>query len=326
MKKMISLALGGGGMRGYAHIGVLAQLEKGGFEIAAICGTSIGGIIGALYACGYSAEQIAAFIDELDLQTLFRPVKNQPPSLLGMGGLIKLLKSKLGDKTFKDLTIPFTCTAVDMHSGNEIIMDSGKIYDAVLATSAMPGIFPAQVIGELYLVDGGIFDPVPVAMARNMRPDLPVVAVCLTPEKDNWDNLPHMEVPKNTLVPPVVLDTVLQLRLGQALRIFIDSLDMMTNMVTELRLKVDKPDLIIRPDIKHFPMFSNANPADLIALGKKAVRRRANELEKAFSTGQRINRWFRSAKVPGKRLSQFVPDEVSPTPQDSKQANHDTDA
>jgi NTE family protein len=308
MKKRITLALGGGGMRGYAHIGVLAQLEKEGYEIAAICGTSIGGIIGALYACGYTPDLIVSFIEELDMQLLFRPEKNQPPSLLGLGGLLNLLRSKFGERTFKDLVIPFTCTAVDMHSGSEIIMDSGKIFDAVQATSAMPGIFPAKVIGSLYLVDGGIFDPVPVAAARSMRPELPTVAICLTPEKDNWDNLPHMEIPKHTLVPPAVMDTVLQLRLGQALRIFIDSLDMMTNMVAELRLKVEKPDLIIRPDIKQFPMFSNTNPVELITLGKKAVRKKAGELEKVYSTSQRINRWFRTAHNPGKRLSQLIPD------------------
>lgn len=326
MKKKISLALGGGGMRGYAHIGVLSQLEKEGFEIAAICGTSIGGIIGAMYASGYSADSIASFIDELDMQFLFRPEKNQPPSLLGLGGLLNLLRSKLGERTFKDLVIPFTCTAVDMHSGNEIIMDCGKISDAVQATSAMPGIFPAKVIGDLYLVDGGIFDPVPVAVARSMRPDVPVVAICLTPEKGNWDNLPHMEIPKHTLVPPAVMDTVLQLRLGQALRIFIDSLDMMTNMVAELRLKVEKPDLIIRPDIKQYPIFSNANPAELIALGKKAVRKNVGELEKVFSTSQSINRWFRIAHSPGKRFSQINPNEDSPSPKNGKQTNHDPDA
>ena len=307
MKKRISLALGGGGMRGYAHIGVLAQLEKEGYEIAAICGTSIGGIMGALYASGYSAASIASFIDELDMHLLFRPEKNQPPSLLGLGGLMSLLRSKLGERTFQDLVIPFTCTAVDMHSGSEIIMDCGKIFDAVQATSAMPGIFPAKVIGSLNLVDGGIFDPVPVAAVRNMRPDLPVIAVCLSPEKGNWDNLPHMEIPKHTLVPPAVMDTVLQLRIGQALRIFIDSLEMMTNMVAELRLKVEKPDFIIRPDIKQYPIFSDVNPAEMIDLGKEAVRKNLSELEKVFSTSQRINRWFRTAHSPGKRLSQLIP-------------------
>lgn len=318
MKKRMSLALGGGGMRGFAHIGVLSQLEKEGYEIAAICGTSIGGIIGALYSSGYSADSIASFVDELDAQILFRPEKNQPPSLLGLGGLLNLLRSKLGERTFKDLDIPFTCTAVDMHSGNEIIMDCGKVFDAVQATSAMPGIFPAKVIGSLYLVDGGIFDPVPVAVARSMQPDVPVVAICLTPEKGNWDNLPHMEIPKHTLVPPAVMDTVLQLRLGQALRIFIDSLDMMTNMVAELRLKVEKPDLIIRPDIKQYPMFSDVNPTALIDLGKKAVRKNAGEIEKLFSTSLRINRWFRTAHMPGKRLSQLNPNIESPSPQDGK--------
>jgi NTE family protein len=325
MEKRISLVLGGGGMRGYAHIGIIRELEKQGFQIKFIAGTSIGGIIGALYASGNSPDIIESIIDELDMRTLFRQEKEQEPSLLGLGGLFSLLRNKLGEKNFKELSVPFACTAVDMNSGCEIILDSGKVFDAVQATSAMPGIFPAKVIGDLYLVDGGIFDPVPVAVARSMRPDFPIVAVCLTPEIENWDNLPHLDIPRNTFIPPVLMDTVLQLRLGHALRIFLDSLDAMTNMVAELRLRIEKPDYIIRPEIKKYSMFSDAKPEELIILGEKAIKSNLDGLEKIFSTSYRFNRWFKSTKAPGKLLSQYKPARKSSSLKYRKQSHQDSE-
>jgi NTE family protein len=169
MTRKITLALGGGGLKGYAHIGVIRQLEKEGYEIAAVAGTSAGGIIGSLYCCGYSPNDIESFIENLDQRTFFDHEKGDQPAVLGLGGLLKQLKSKIGDVDFKILRLPFICTAVDMHSGKEIIMNSGKVIDAVQATSAMPGIFPAKIIGNLCLVDGGIFDPVPVAIAMSKK-------------------------------------------------------------------------------------------------------------------------------------------------------------
>lgn len=313
MTRKIALALGGGGMKGYTHIGVLRQLEREGYEIAAIAGTSAGGIIGSLYCCGYSPDEIESFVEELDQRTIFHHDKDEQPALLGLGGLLNLLKSKIGDTDFNNLHVPFTCTAVDMHSGCEIIMNSGKVIDAVQATSAMPGIFPAKIIGNLYLVDGGIFDPVPVAAARWLAPNIPVVAVCLTPAQENWDNLPHLQAPPNMPVPPSVVDTVFQLRLGQALRVFIDSIDIMTNLVAELRLKSDKPDFILRPLIKEFAIFNDAQTTELVKRGEKVVKSSKKSLSNIFSTRQRVSRLFIPSRLPGRLLSEILSkDQLSP--------------
>lgn len=324
MEKNISVVLGGGGMRGYAHIGVLRELERQGFKIRFISGSSIGGVIGALYASGYSPDAIESTIDELDMHNLFRKEKDQEASLLGLGGLFSLLRNKLGEKTFSELPIPFACTAVDMNSGCEIILNSGKVFDAVQATVAMPGIFPAKVINDLYLVDGGIFDPVPVAVARNLQPDLPIVAICLTPEMENWDDLPHLDVPRNTFVPPALLDTIFQLRLGQAMRIFLDSLNLMTNLIAELRLKIEKPDYIIRPELKKYSMFSEAKPEEMILLGEKAIKSNLDGLEKIFSLGNKFNRLFKSTRAPGRLLSQYVRSKELSSLKDCKQSNQHT--
>jgi len=92
----------------------------------------------------------------------------------------------LSDLTFEDLVIPFAATAVSLHSGKEIILRKGKVIDAVLATIAVPGVFPSMVIGGKTLIDGGVLDPVPVQVARWMRPDLPVIAVVLHKVPEDW--------------------------------------------------------------------------------------------------------------------------------------------
>ena len=306
MAKKIAVALGGGGVRGYAHIGVLEQMIQEGYEIAAVSGTSAGGIVGSLFASGYTPEEIKGFIDEINPNSMFGRKSNDPPSILGLSGLYKMMKSKFGEKTFSDLKIPFACTAVDLHSGSEIIINSGKLIDAIEATTAIPGVFPSKIIGRLNMVDGGIFDPVPVASARWLTPNLPIIAVCLTPEQKNWKNLPHLKVPFHVPIPAQVMETVFQLRIGKAAMIFADSIDIMTNMIAELKLKIDKPDYILRPDMRKYAIFDNIDPFDLIMRGKEIVIKKRFELKRIFSTSYRVGRWLKPSHLPGKLFSDIM--------------------
>jgi len=313
MPRKISVALGGGGVRGYAHIGVLRQLISEGYEIVSIAGTSAGGIIGSLFACGYSPDDIEHFVDEMKLKNMFGRENGDPPSVLGLRGIKKIVNEKLGDKTFIDLNIPFACTAVDLNSGSEIILNCGKLTDAVQATIALPGIFPSKIISGLNLVDGGIFDPVPVSTARWLAPNVPVIAICLTPEQDKWINLPQIKLPTNMPIPSQLLETVLQLRVGKAAMIFANSIDIMTNMITELKLTVDRPDLILRPDIQNYALFDDIDPRDLIERGKQIVIEEKNQIELIFRTTKKIGRWLKPTQLPGKLLSDYSTNNISPT-------------
>jgi NTE family protein len=303
MGKKISLALGGGGTKGFAHIGVIRQLEKNDLDIAAIAGTSAGGIAGALYAFGLSIEKIIDLSKELKFSDIFHRNPNDAPSLLGLGGLHEQLEHVLGNATFNDLKIKFATIAVDTISGTSVIIDQGKVLDAVMATTAVPGIFPAQRRGKLNLVDGGVLDPVPVTTARWLEPNLPVVAVNLIPPLEKWPETPRMDIPPFAPVPKFVVDQLNQLRLGQALQVYLDSMEIMMNMVAELKLKVDKPDIIIRPDIIHYSMFDKVDVDELVKIGAEAVNRKTNELQDLFDFSNRFNRWFRVSKKPGKTIA-----------------------
>ena len=305
MAKKISLALGGGGTKGFAHIGVIRQLEKEGFEIGAIAGTSAGGIIGALYAFGISTNEIINLSSRLKFSDIFQRSNDDAPSLLGLGGLYKELEKTFGDATFKDLKIKFAAISVDTVSGTPIIMNEGKIVNAVKATTAVPGIFPAMKFGNLNLVDGGVLDPVPVSTARWLSPDLPVVAVNLTPPLEKWPETLRMDIPPFVPIPQFIVEHLNQFRLGQAMREFINSMEIMMNMVTELKIKVDKPDLLIRPDVFNYTMFSKVEVDAMVKIGEDAVKQQKDELNKMFGLSNRANRWLRVARKPGKTISDF---------------------
>ncbi len=142
----IALALGAGGVKGNAHLGVIRRLEREGFRIKAVAGTSFGGIVAALYALGYSADQLEEMFASLDQTQLYGHAPDDGPSLMGLAGVTRFLEETIGNRTFEDLKLPCALTAVDLKSGNEVILSKGPIIDAILATIAIPGIFPARYV------------------------------------------------------------------------------------------------------------------------------------------------------------------------------------
>lgn len=316
----ISLALGGGGIKGLAHIGVLAALEKEGFKVRAIAGTSIGGLIGAVYAAGYSPDEILKIAESLNRGRMYHRLPQDGPSLLGLGGVYDALVDVLGQSLFSDLKIPFACTAVDIRTAQEVYLNNGPVLDAVLATIAIPGVFPPRVRGEAELVDGGVLDPVPVNLARRMNPRLPVVAVALNPERSEWHRIPQFNfIPPHALpIPSPILEGFTRLRVGQALRIFLHAMDISSRMLTEMRLESDRPEVVIRPDVHHYGLLDDVIAADLVEAGYQAGMRAAAQIHKALSWSSKLQRELhvlyqraRSSTAPGSGNSSPPPPAAS---------------
>lgn len=293
----ISLALGGGGVRGVAHIGVLRALENHGFKIKAIAGTSAGGLVGAVYAAGYSTEKIETAIKELDQNRSFERRSNDQPSLLGLANVANTLSNLLADYTFDELIIPFAATAVSLHSGKEIILRKGKVIDAVLATIAVPGIFPSQEIGGRVLVDGGVLDPVPVRLARWMRPDLPVVAVMLHKTPENW-NAEEIPLPLPIPGPTSIVEHLAKLRPVQAFKIFARSIDVASHHLTELSLKLYEPEVIISPCVGHIGILQNIDIEELIQKGIAATEDTMSEIKSEANWVKRMQRQVKHSIKP----------------------------
>ncbi|MFN8382926.1 MAG: patatin-like phospholipase family protein [Anaerolineales bacterium] len=284
----ITLALGGGGAKGNSHIGVLRRLEKEGYRIRSVAGTSFGGLVGILYAVGNSPLEIQTAFEGIDQKQLYGRASQDGPSLLGMDGVRRLLDQMLGEKTFDDLRIPCAVTAVDINAGSEVIISSGFLRDAVLATIALPGIFPVQRINDLELVDGGVLNPVPVTVARILSPDLPVVAVVLNDPMDK--PVRPYTVPIPSIFPRQIAERITRISLAQSLDIFLRSVDVSSRALSYYRLELEKPEVIVRPAVHEFGLLDKVVVADLAQLGEDALEEVLPQLKRAVSWQARLGK------------------------------------
>ncbi len=185
-RKTVGVALGGGAARGFAHIGVLEVLEKERIPIDMITGTSAGSIVGALFAKGMTAIEIKEFVLEMDWMQRLQLVDISLPKTGFLAGkkIIDFLESIIGDVDFSDLKIPFACTATDIMTGEEIIINKGSVLEAVRASISVPIVFSAVENSGRFLVDGGLVDQVPVDIVKKMGADF-VIAVNVSPRMPN---------------------------------------------------------------------------------------------------------------------------------------------
>ena len=184
MQPKIGLVLGGGGSRGIAHIGVLKVLHEHQIPIDLIVGTSMGAIIGTFYALGTQPDDMAKHIHTIGGGNVF--LKNMFSAKARQARIRADIVEWLQDKTFEEADIPLTLMAVDVHKGEEVPLQTGKLLPAVLASAAVPAVFPPVEIDGRELVDGGVIDSLATHMAYKHGADI-VIAVDIYPplEQDN---------------------------------------------------------------------------------------------------------------------------------------------
>ena len=173
--KSISLVLGSGGARGHAHIGVIRALEERGFEIANIAGTSMGAVIGGIYA----AKKLDTYVEwayRLDGSDVVRLLDLSFTRLSLFKGerIITVLKELIGDRQIEDLDRGFTAVATALKQQREVWLNEGSLFDAIRASTAVPGVFSPVEKGGLTLVDGGLVNPIPIAPTLSDSTDLTV--------------------------------------------------------------------------------------------------------------------------------------------------------
>lgn len=163
MRPKVALVLGGGGSRGVAHVGVLDVLLRSGIPVDMIVGTSMGAIVGALFACDVPPSAIAERMEAMQGLNIFGM------SVFTARGrqqkFAEQLAVELAGKTFADLKIPLVVTAVDMLSGHEVVLKDGPLIPALLASSAVPAVFPPVELNGMQLADGGVIDSVATHVA-----------------------------------------------------------------------------------------------------------------------------------------------------------------
>ncbi len=188
-KPKVALVLGGGAARGFAHIGVIRALEQEKIPIDLVVGTSVGSLIGAIYACDRNSFELEWTAFALEKDQLFD--YGLLNAFTGMGAakgekLEAFVRDKVPVANIEELKIPFAAVATDLNRGSRVVLDTGSVGMAVRASSAIPGVFqPVEHQGKL-LVDGGLIDNIPVSVAREKGADI-VIAVDIGQQVANFD-------------------------------------------------------------------------------------------------------------------------------------------
>jgi NTE family protein len=178
----IGLVLGGGGARGFAHVGILEVMEEAGIPIDIIVGTSVGALIGALYASGLKSNEIQTItkkikwtdLTDFSFVSVFRLLFFE--RMLDTDKMESYIAKKISNKRFDELNISFACLATDIQTGESIILREGDVASAVRASAAIPGLFKPVEYKHRFLVDGGIINNIPVDVAKMLGADI-IIAV-----------------------------------------------------------------------------------------------------------------------------------------------------
>jgi NTE family protein len=195
MGKTVALVLGSGGARGYAHIGVIEELEARGYNITCIAGSSMGAVIGGIYAAGKLPEY-RRWVETLDYLDLLRLLDVS----FSMGAIrgervFGRIRKFLGEVNIEDLPIPYTAVATDLTNQQEIWFQEGCLHRAMRASAAIPSLFTPVVQGSRVLVDGGLLNPIPIVPVVSSRCDL-IVAVNVNASNQVQYELPVIERPQ----------------------------------------------------------------------------------------------------------------------------------
>ena len=265
----IGLVLSGGGARGLAHIGVLKVIEAEGIPIGSLSGTSMGGIIAAAFAAGWSPGELEEAAHNMgSVRELMKLVDIRSPRrglLAGQHVRSYLERFTPADLTFSDLSRPLGLKATDLHAGREFDLEQGSVLNAMLATSALPGIFPAVEWEGRKLVDGGVLNNLPVDLIRRLGARV-AVAVDVAPKFDAPD---HGDLFAMTEHMPSFLQDIYY------------TVMLMTRAMTRLRLQEQAPEVLIQPDLPVgvglFTGFLRAK--EIIACGEQAARRALPEIQ-----------------------------------------------
>ena len=312
----IGLALGSGSARGLAHIGVIRAIEEAGIKVDVIAGTSIGALVGAAYASGRLDALELSFreFDWKSVGSLFDPVFPRS-GLIDGKKISKFIRAHVLGPNIEHLPVPFSAIAADIANGEEVTMCEGDLVVAIRASISVPGILtPVHREGRL-LVDGGLVDPVPVSAARALGANL-VIAVDL-----NHEIVEGKQMRRRTLrrrVPRTILDRLSLNEYARAatmirekfrvrkrlapprgrtiaarprspgmIELLLSSLHIMQVRVTESRLSIERPEVLIRPPLGSVHLLEFDRAEEMIAIGYASAQEPIRELARQLESHDR---------------------------------------
>lgn len=289
-KKTVSLVLGSGGARGYAHIGVIEILEDQGYEIRSISGSSIGALIGGLYAAG-KLEAYKEWVLSLDfIDTLkLLDISLSHGGIVNINTVYKKIEEMIGDIKIEDLPIKYIAVASDIKHHQKILFKEGKLIDAIRASIAIPTIFTPVVKNDMILVDGGVIDPLPIASVSSEDTDM-IIAVNLNANVPNTYKIERPEKEENKLYTKTMqlVDKAKQvIGTGTSTEkppidifyILNKSLDTTQSLIVENILKEYQPDVMIEIPKDACETYEYDKAYEMIEIGKRATQKSLKTLK-----------------------------------------------
>ncbi|MBY6240641.1 patatin-like phospholipase family protein [Methylosinus sp. Sm6] len=287
----IGVALGAGAARGWSHIGVLRELAAHGVVPDVVAGTSIGAVVGSCYAAG-KLDEIESFARSLTKRRVFRmmDISFSGMSLIGGERLRVALERELADQRIEDLPIAFAVVATEVGSGHEVWLKRGPLAQAVRASYALPGIFEPVRIGDRWLFDGALVNPIPITVCRALGADF-VIAVNVTADTMYRSHIIHdhhgeasgagaAQAPfaerRDSVVAEHLLPRYFQRRPGAAPNVaasMIDAFNIIQDRILRSRMAGDPPDATIHARHEDVGMFDFHRAKELIELGHEATKR-----------------------------------------------------
>ncbi|MBT8762319.1 patatin-like phospholipase family protein [Desulfohalobiaceae bacterium Ax17] len=303
MSQKIGLALGSGSARGWAHIGVIEALHEDGIDIDVVAGTSIGALVGAVFAAGKIMEFKEVILD-LDWKKILSMLDVVFPKtgLLDGKKVAEFVQNYVQDREIDDFLLPFCAVCTDLKTGEEVRIFQGGVIEAVRASIAVPGIFTPVMMGKRCLVDGGLVNPVPVSVVRKMGADL-VIAVDLNHDivgrnlnigsKERDKSCHKKEKPRNKVsvkdrvfqelkekiknIDVPLFDSMRQWMVREHMPnifdIILTSINIMENQITQANLRLEPPDILIRPSLGHIKFMDFHRAEEAIYEGYQAAKK-----------------------------------------------------
>jgi NTE family protein len=303
-KPTVGLALGGGAARGFAHIGILRTLLANGIVPDIIVGTSIGAVVGASYASGH-LDTLEDWAKGLLPRNIFSylDIRLNGSGLIGGSKLAAQLEASFGGVLIDELPLKFAAVSTEVNTGHEIWITDGKLVEAVRASYALPGIFEPVLIGDRWLVDGALVNPVPVSAARALGAEI-VIACNVSTDVFGHGTIisAHGKPPAEPELPaePEVVakrgfgkffsaeKTVKREFFGSAGRpgistVMVEAFNIMQDRITRSRLAGDPPDVLISPRVGKIGWFDFHRAEETIAHGVRAAERNIESIQEAIS-------------------------------------------
>jgi NTE family protein len=301
-RPVIGLALGGGAARGFAHIGIVRTLIAHGIVPNVVVGTSIGAVVGGAYAAGHldTLEEWARRLQPRNILG-YLDIRLNGSGLIGGDKLASQLEAAIGPIRIEDLPLKFATVATEVRTGHEIWLTHGRMVDAMRASYALPGIFSPVLVGDRWLVDGALVNPVPVSAARALGAEI-VIAANLSSDVFTHSTTIYSHGAAADAVAPVVEPAPKKSGLGRLFSaertvkreffgsggrpgissVMVDAFNIMQDRITRARLAGDPPDLLISPRVGQIGWFDFHRADDLIAFGARAAERAIDSIQEAI--------------------------------------------